>query len=339
MANSAPALSILLPTFNGEAHLGEQLRSILDQSFGNFELLIADDGSIDETPAIARNFSAMDGRIRIVPAAGNVGHKNRLLELLRAARGPLISIADQDDLWHQDKTRLLVEALDGHGLAYGRSDLVDAAARPLGKTLIGHFGAEPRPDDRLTLLFVPRVSGHAMIARREVVSEMAFRRYQSFDLLVALDAAFSSGIVYVDDAIVYHRLHGENQTNASVGLGLPRARRWTAGRLYAEVQSPRRDRFNLLGRLEHLACSSVIRVDEARLFSRAASLCRNAWYLPGAARPISGRQLRSLLADILEPLSGSQQDWLTAKRHLARLSRSAYGTASLWEAVQAWSFG
>src|SRR5437868_5781705 len=107
MASSAPALSILLPTFNGAAHLEEQLRSILDQSFGDFELLIADDGSTDETPAIARSFSRMDGRIAIVPTAGNVGQKGRLLELLGAAQAPLVSVADQDDLWDRDKTRLL----------------------------------------------------------------------------------------------------------------------------------------------------------------------------------------------------------------------------------------
>jgi glycosyltransferase involved in cell wall biosynthesis len=334
-----PAVSILLPTYNGERHLEEQLDSILTQSWSDFELLAVDDGSSDGTPAILQTYAARDARIRVLPSSGNIGQTARLWELAQASRAPLVSIADQDDVWHPDKTRRLVDALGDNAMSYGRSELVDAAARPLGATLIERVGPVPQPADRLSLLFFPRVSAHAMMVRRELLSEMAFRRHQSFDWLIALEAVFSTGVAYVDEAIVYHRLHAGNQTNASVGLTLAPTRRWTLGRLYAEVQASRRNRFNFLARLEHLAHSSVIETSIARRFSYVASLCRNAWFLPGATRPISNRRLQALLVEALEPLAGSRDDWALAGRYLTDLVRSPYNARSILSATQTWLFG
>src|SRR4051794_37226143 len=151
-----PALSILLPTYNGEPHFTAQIESILAQSWEDYELLIVDDGSTDSTPAIAAAFAARDPRIRLVESAGsNAGQKARLIQLLRASRAPLISIADQDDVWDRERTRRLIEALGDKALAYGRSDLIDGEGRPLGVNLAANFGGAPEPGDRIALLFTP----------------------------------------------------------------------------------------------------------------------------------------------------------------------------------------
>src|SRR5688500_13988223 len=107
MNAALPAISILLPTYNGADFLREQLDSILGQTLADFELLIVDDGSTDATPAIVGEFARRDGRLRILPSEGNRGQKRRLAELLGAARAPLIAIADQDDIWDSQKLELL----------------------------------------------------------------------------------------------------------------------------------------------------------------------------------------------------------------------------------------
>src|SRR5687767_9524988 len=94
-----PSISILLPTFNGEHYLAEQLDSIFGQTFRDFELLVIDDGSTDHTRAILADYAARDRRMKILPSKygdtkyrdtiPNRGQKHRLIELLRAARGPL----------------------------------------------------------------------------------------------------------------------------------------------------------------------------------------------------------------------------------------------------------
>ncbi len=93
----SPRISVLLPVRDGEAHLSDAVGSILAQSFGDFELLIVDDGSRDGTPRLLEGMVSLDPRIRvfaseprgIVPA----------LEMARAeARGEFLARMDADDL-------------------------------------------------------------------------------------------------------------------------------------------------------------------------------------------------------------------------------------------------
>jgi len=94
-----PLVSCIVPVFNGERYLAEALDSILAQQYEPLEIIVADDGSTDGTPAIARSYG---DRVRVVrqpnagaPAARNLG--------LRSARGELIAFLDSDDLWHREK--------------------------------------------------------------------------------------------------------------------------------------------------------------------------------------------------------------------------------------------
>lgn len=334
MTSSDPAVSILLPTFNGEAHLAAQLDSILGQSFGDFELLIVDDGSSDGTPKLLDAHAARDARVRLLPGGGNQGQKQRLWELASAARAPLLSIADQDDVWDEHRTRALVDGISDKSMSYGRSELIDAAGAPLGRNLIENFGAPPDPSDRLALLFVPRVSGHVSLIRREAVTEMAFRRSAPFDWLLALEALFSRGLVYVDEAVVHHRLHGGNQSNAGVVQRPSPLQRLRPGRIYAELQSTRRRRYNFLARIEHLAHSRVIHGGHRRLFAHVAERCRWAWFQPGNGPLVVDRRLRRELEEALRPLAGSELDWAVAADHIKGLTRAQAHPASLYQSAK-----
>jgi glycosyltransferase involved in cell wall biosynthesis len=332
--DNKPSVSILLPTYDGAIHLREQIESILDQTLTDFELLIVDDGSTDDTPEICRHYERQDGRIRILESKGNRGQKARLLELAHAARAPLIAISDQDDVWHRDKMTLLRDRLGDRGLTFGRSELIDATGRQLNGTLAERFGPLPAPEDRLSLLFVPRISGHALLVRREIVTDMAFRRFPPFDWLLGLDALFSTGLAYVHDAIVYHRLHGGNQCNASVDLAITGLQRARPGRIYAELQSTRRRRFNFLGRVEHLAFSPAVDEDARNMFSRVADNCRASWFQPGTGFPFSDAKLRSFILGSLQPWSGSDADWAIAVDHVTGLTQSQFHPRSLYQSAK-----
>ena len=93
-----PAISILVPTYNGAAYLGECLDSILAQTFLDFELLIVDDGSTDDTLAIAEAYAKQESRIIVKRNSANLGlvqNWNRCIEL---TRGQWIKFVFQDDL-------------------------------------------------------------------------------------------------------------------------------------------------------------------------------------------------------------------------------------------------
>lgn len=95
--NKTPLISVVLPVYNGEAHLSEALDSILAQSLRDFELIAIDDGSTDGSLAVLRDYECKDSRVRVV-TRGNKNLPNTLNEGIDLARGAWIARMDQDDM-------------------------------------------------------------------------------------------------------------------------------------------------------------------------------------------------------------------------------------------------
>ena len=100
---SKPRISVLMPVFNTAKYLREAIESILAQTFADFELIVIDDGSTDDSLAIAQHLAIEDHRIRLYsqPNRGLVSTRN---ELISYARADLIAWADSDDV--SEPTRL-----------------------------------------------------------------------------------------------------------------------------------------------------------------------------------------------------------------------------------------
>lgn len=91
-----PQVTVLMPVYNGSPYLEASIRSILEQTFTDFEFLILDDASTDGSPEVVRNFD--DPRIRLVLNETNLGQTPTLNRGLALARGKYIARQDQDDL-------------------------------------------------------------------------------------------------------------------------------------------------------------------------------------------------------------------------------------------------
>jgi hypothetical protein len=107
-----PTVSVIMATYNGAALVGETVESVLAQSFGDFELVIVDDASSDDTLARLRAFD--DSRITIIPAERNGGPVLARNRAFAAARGRYIAGLDQDDLCHPDRLAKQVAWLEAH---------------------------------------------------------------------------------------------------------------------------------------------------------------------------------------------------------------------------------
>jgi glycosyltransferase involved in cell wall biosynthesis len=94
-------VTIVTPAFNADAHLGEMIESVLAQTYGDFELILVDDGSTDRTAAIAARYRDQDRRI-ILKRTPNRGLSSARNLALREARGPYIALLDSDDVWQPD---------------------------------------------------------------------------------------------------------------------------------------------------------------------------------------------------------------------------------------------
>ena len=94
-----PTITILLPTFSRAHYLPLALESVLAQTFKDFELLILDDASTDDTETVAREYAAKDGRIRYIRHRKNLGITRNWRHGLEAARGEFLCFLEDDDLF------------------------------------------------------------------------------------------------------------------------------------------------------------------------------------------------------------------------------------------------
>jgi glycosyltransferase involved in cell wall biosynthesis len=99
-----PAISVILPVFNGEAYLRQAIDSILNQSFIDFELIIVNDGSTDRSQEIIQSYG--DTRIHAISNPSNLGLVGALNVGIKHARGKYIARQDQDDISDQDRLKL-----------------------------------------------------------------------------------------------------------------------------------------------------------------------------------------------------------------------------------------
>lgn len=93
-----PSLTVLMPVYNGAGYLRGAMKSILEQTYGDFQFVIVDDGSEDATPSILSGYQASDDRVRVIRNDRNLGLTRSLNKGLGMTRGPLVARMDCDDV-------------------------------------------------------------------------------------------------------------------------------------------------------------------------------------------------------------------------------------------------
>jgi glycosyltransferase involved in cell wall biosynthesis len=199
---SAPRVSIIAASYNGERFLRESLESAFAQDFHSYEVVVVDDGSEDRTGEIAQSFpvryvrQANEG----LPSARNAG--------LAIARGELVAFLDDDDVLPPTKLSTQVRYLDGHpetGCVLGRVEwLLEEGVEPPQMARDPIFG-DPGGIQLVT----------AMI-RRSVLDELGgfdptYRYAEDRDLFIRMRER-GVQIAVLEDVVLHKRLHGSNMT-------------------------------------------------------------------------------------------------------------------------------
>lgn len=244
-----PNVSVIIPAYNQGHYLGEAVRSVLDQTYQDFEIIIVDDGSTDNTADVAKSFS--DPRVRYfhqknggLSAARNTGIRN--------ATGEYITYLDSDDLFLPEKFSLLVTKLESEpelGFVAGQAILIDEN----GQSLDLIFDKQIPRDPAQLLLHNPLHVGSVMV-RREWQARVGFfdetlRSYEDWDMWLRLARA-GCKMGWVDQPVSLYRFHqaqmtrdGQQMTTATLAvlektyndLSLPDA--WQAMRSQAYSQA------------------------------------------------------------------------------------------------------
>ena len=115
-----------MPYYNSEKYIFEAVNSILNQSYKNFELILLDDGSIDNSKKIVDSFS--DDRIISMSNDMNIGHPASMNKLISRANGDFIAVMDSDDISHPDRLKIQINHIIKNNL-----DVCGSSARAFGQ--------------------------------------------------------------------------------------------------------------------------------------------------------------------------------------------------------------
>ncbi len=209
-------ISVALATHNGSTHLKEQIESLLKQTLPPMEIIISDDGSTDGTCELLKQYSQNHATIRIIYSQKQ-GINSNFQNALSACSGDYIALCDQDDIWAIDKlAKLTARCTEKTLLLYSRSILIDGKGKKLQVAAEKYLGFNTCRSGHIPLYFIFSncVSGHAMmISKKLIACALPFVDNCIYDHWLALIAASKTDIIYVDDAITYHRIHDNNATN------------------------------------------------------------------------------------------------------------------------------
>lgn len=145
----APRVSVLVPAWNDGSYIDAALRSLAAQTWRDFEVVVADDGSTDDTPQVAAAWAARDSRFRVLRSDTNRGMTENWNAALRAARGELVTKLDADDAAAPDFLAALLPELDDPTVAaaFCRTVECDEELRPVaawdGERAFVRHGLDP----------------------------------------------------------------------------------------------------------------------------------------------------------------------------------------------------
>jgi glycosyltransferase involved in cell wall biosynthesis len=142
VTSTGPQVSVCIPVYRGEAFLAETIQSVLRQTFEDFELVLVDNASTDETPRIARSFA--DPRIRIETNEITIAQPDNWRRAVELCHAPLVKLVCADDLLYPRCLEQQVAAMADPGVAVvaARRDMIDEGGRVLvrGRGLKGLLG-------------------------------------------------------------------------------------------------------------------------------------------------------------------------------------------------------
>lgn len=227
---TGPAISVLMAAYNGAALIGETLQSLQAQRFGDFEVIIVDDCSTDDTRAVIRGFG--DARIKLISLTTNQGVVAARNHALSEARGRYIAALDHDDLCHPDRFARQIAYLEANPATV----LVGTAASILedGVVLPGSLAPVSTPALIQWLLRIenPLVWSSVMM-RGDAARQLApFTRpemlyAEDFDLYHRIGRL--GAIARLDDELMTYRRHGGGASQRHIDTMTARATDVLAG--------------------------------------------------------------------------------------------------------------
>ena len=231
-------MSIGLAVYNGEDYLEEAIDSFLGQTFGDFELILADNASTDRTPEICERAVSRDSRVRYLPSEVNRGLAWNHNRAAAAARGEYFMWAPHDDRFAQDYIERCVSILDadpGVVYCYGLTILTSPDGTILGREVPRFSLNSSRPNLRFweELIVWGGQNFYGMIRRSALVRIAPHRTFPWAERVIFSELSLYGRFAVIDAPMYFRRIHPgqlsavrSDRAHEAVVLDPRRATRW-----------------------------------------------------------------------------------------------------------------
>jgi glycosyltransferase involved in cell wall biosynthesis len=284
MPANAPSIDVLLATYNGARYLRPQIESVLNQKDVSFRILVRDDGSADETPAVIEHYKRLKPECIVhLSGSDNLGVIGNFAHLLGAATAPYVALCDQDDIWEPNKLRVLLETMheleERHGidkplLVHSDLRVVDDSLRERHSSYWRFAGVYPNRSTLPRLLIKNLVAGCASLANQALV-RLALpvpRAALMHDYWLALVACAAGHVGAVEEPLVLYRQHERNAIGARPYSWRAFVDRIAGGLARWDLSALRRQAAALSVR-----CNSVLTAENRALIDDFVNLPKRTW--------------------------------------------------------------
>jgi glycosyltransferase involved in cell wall biosynthesis len=213
-------VSVLMGSYNQGKYLSEAIDSVLNQTFQDFEFIIIDDGSIDNSPQILENYAKKDPRIRAYFHKRNMGIPKTFNECIERAKGKFIAFQNSDDLWVQTKLEKQIAILETNEslIVYSEMEMINENGIPTGELLTEKAKASNKAKSGARVFEEIMLTDFCLIVtwifKREFTKETKFDEQLPLfnDVKLAVDLLSNHLGFFMNEPLAKYRIHDDNST-------------------------------------------------------------------------------------------------------------------------------
>ena len=226
---TAPLVSVIMPAYNCGNFIAQAIQSVINQSIPDWELLVVDDCSTDDTAEVVRRLAAQDARVCFASLSQNGGPAEARNAAMRRASGRYVAFLDSDDLWEADKLERQIAFMERTGAKFSATayDQIDESGKPLSTVCLPPH----RTSYRKMLLLSNPIGNSTVMYDQQALGRFEvppIRRRNDFALWLKI-LKKTPCCMGMDDILTHYRVRG-----SSVSSKLAQARyHW---QLYREIE-------------------------------------------------------------------------------------------------------
>ncbi|UAB76396.1 glycosyltransferase family 2 protein [Mesoflavibacter sp. SCSIO 43206] len=213
-----PLVSIITPMYNSEKFILKTINSVVDQTYSNWELLLIDDGSTDNTIQIVEGFKQKYSNIKLLQNSKNLGAAQSRNKGIIEAKGDYIAFLDADDLWKPNKLDLQIQFMQTHNcdVSFSSYEQIDENGKPLNKLV----QAIPKLtyNKYIKTNYIGNLTGMYNAKTLGKITSPDLRKRQDWLLWLAAIKKSSKPALGIQESLAYYRVRQNSMSSNKIEL-------------------------------------------------------------------------------------------------------------------------